>query len=58
MLDGVEHCHKKGIVHRDLKCKNLLFNEEFTVKVADFGTHKMIEDKDPYTEFTPAYAPP
>lgn len=37
LLDGVEYCHKKGVVHRDLKCENLLLDEKENLKICDFG---------------------
>ena len=40
MMDGVEYCHKKGVVHRDLKCENVLLDDNFTIKVTDFGFAK------------------
>ncbi len=37
MGTGVNYLHQLGIVHRDLKSSNLLVDENWTVKVADFG---------------------
>jgi len=35
------HCSKPPFIHRDLKTQNLLVDENFTVKVADFGLAHM-----------------
>lgn len=34
---GVSYCHKKNVLHRDLKPQNLLISKENIVKIADFG---------------------
>lgn len=37
MVQGIAHCHLRGIAHRDIKLENLLLGENGAVKVIDFG---------------------
>ncbi|KAK8791140.1 hypothetical protein WA158_005771 [Blastocystis sp. Blastoise] len=37
MLLGLDYCHSRGIMHRDLKPQNLLINKNGVLKLADFG---------------------
>lgn len=37
MLQGTYFMHSKFISHRDLKPENILLDENFNVKIADFG---------------------
>ncbi|MEO0081395.1 MAG: PASTA domain-containing protein [candidate division WOR-3 bacterium] len=42
VLAGVGYAHRHGVLHRDLKPLNVLFNEQGTAKVGDFGLAKML----------------
>lgn len=44
ILSAVAYLHQKGFIHRDLKPENIVFegNDEFTLKVIDFGTSRKI----------------
>ncbi|XP_061390481.1 testis-specific serine/threonine-protein kinase 3, partial [Musca vetustissima] len=37
LINAVEYIHSKGVVHRDIKCENLLLDENFNLKLIDFG---------------------
>ncbi len=39
VLSAVFYMHKKGVMHRDLKPQNMLYdNESKSLKIIDFGT--------------------
>lgn len=44
IVAGVGYCHQQGVAHRDLKCENILLDENFVVKLIDFGFAKCYRD--------------
>ncbi|KAJ7521821.1 hypothetical protein O6H91_19G069400 [Diphasiastrum complanatum] len=37
LLRGLDHCHTRGVLHRDIKGSNLLLDNSGNLKIADFG---------------------
>lgn len=37
ILDALDHAHRKGVVHRDIKPQNIMLLADGTVKIMDFG---------------------
>ncbi|XP_012233397.1 cyclin-dependent kinase 12 isoform X2 [Linepithema humile] len=63
LLDGLNYCHGKNFLHRDIKCSNILMNNKGEVKLADFGLARLYNAEDrqrPYTNkvITLWYRPP
>jgi len=52
LICGLKHMHHVGIVHRDLKPQNIMARTNCTVKIADFGLSRFIENA-PGNRFTP-----
>jgi serine/threonine protein kinase len=44
LADAVQHAHARGVLHRDLKPGNVLFDEEDRPFISDFGLAKLIGD--------------
>lgn len=37
LVTAVKYCHDMNIVHRDLKCENVLLDQDLNIKLSDFG---------------------
>ncbi|XP_026556389.1 hormonally up-regulated neu tumor-associated kinase [Pseudonaja textilis] len=63
LILAVEHLHRAGVVHRDLKIENLLLDEDNNIKLIDFGLSNcasILGYTDPFSTQcgSPAYAAP
>src|SRR4026208_369075 len=43
ICNAVDHAHRQGVIHRDLRPANVLVSESGVLKVADFGTSRFLE---------------
>jgi serine/threonine-protein kinase len=43
IANAVDHAHKQGVIHRDLRPANVFVTEKGLVKVGDFGTSRFLE---------------
>lgn len=42
ILSALQHAHKNGIIHRDIKPQNILVNSDGLIKVGDFGIARVV----------------
>lgn len=48
LLTGLKHCHSCGVLHRDIKCSNILLDNYGKLKIADFGLSSVFDNQGKY----------
>lgn len=52
VLDAVDYCHLKGVVHRDIKDENFVIDKDTGVmKLIDFGGATWLDEEKIYKEY-------
>eukprot|EP00189_Rhodosorus_marinus_P012517 CAMPEP_0184740802 /NCGR_PEP_ID=MMETSP0315-20130426/3822_1 /TAXON_ID=101924 /ORGANISM="Rhodosorus marinus, Strain UTEX LB 2760" /LENGTH=372 /DNA_ID=CAMNT_0027210713 /DNA_START=214 /DNA_END=1332 /DNA_ORIENTATION=+ len=55
IAEGLQFIHKAGIIHRDVKCANILLSDSMTPWIADFGFSRLIDRVNTMTGETGSY---
>lgn len=37
IIEAIQYCHQKGVLHRDIKLENILLDHNMNIKLTDFG---------------------
>jgi len=59
LVQGLAYLHANKVLHRDIKCANLLMNPQGEVKLADFGIARLLEGNITFSTYgTPHWMAP
>jgi len=42
ILKGIKYMHEWNVIHRDIKPANILINDDWTIKICDFGLARYV----------------